>query len=59
MRKLLIRIWFLPSSLVENLDEKASKLRAKLGIKDEWDDDTSFVVFLVVFFSLVLYRLFT
>lgn len=59
MRKLLIRIWYLPSSLVENLDEKASKLRAKLGIKDEWDDDTSFVVFLVVFFSLVLYRLFT
>ncbi len=59
MRKLLIRIWYLPSSLVENLDEKASKLRAKLGIKDEWDDDTSFVVFLIVFFSLVLYRLFT
>ena len=59
MRKLLIRIWYLPSSLVENLDAKASKLRAKLGIKDEWDDDTSFVVFLVVFFSLVLYRLFT
>lgn len=59
MRKLLIRIWYLPISLVENLDEKASKLRVKLGIKDEWDDDTSFVVFLVVFFSLVLYRLFT
>ncbi len=59
MRKLLIRIWYLPSSLVENLDEKASKLRAKLGIKDEWDDDTSFVVFLIVFFSSVLYRLFT
>ena len=59
MRKLLILIWYLPISLVENLDEKASKLRAKLGIKDEWDDDTSFVVFLVVFFSLVLYRLFT
>ena len=59
MRKLLIRIWYLPSSLIAKIDEKASELRAKLGIKDEWDDDTSFVVFLIVFFSLVVYRLFT
>ena len=49
----------MPSSLVVILDKKASKLRAKLGIKDEWDDDTSFLVFLIVFFALVLYRLFS
>jgi len=59
MRKLLMKIWYLPRSLVKKLDKKASKLRAKLDIKGEWDDDTSFFVFLIVFSSLVLYRLFT
>ena len=57
--KLLARIWYLPARLVEKLDEKASKSRAMIGIKDQWDDDRSFVVFLIVFFSLMLYRLFT
>ena len=55
----LARIWYLPARLVEKLDEKASKSRAMIGIKDKWDDDRSFVVFLIVFFSLMLYRLFT
>ena len=57
--KLLARIWYLPARLVEKLDEKASKSRAMIGIKDQWDDDRSFVVFLIIFFSLILYRLFT
>ena len=57
--KVLARIWYLPARLVEKLDEKASKSRAIIGIKDQWDDDRSFVVFLIVFFSLMLYRLFT
>ena len=57
--KVLARIWYLPARLVEKLDEKASKSRAMIGIKDQWDDDKSFVVFLIVFFSLMLYRLFT
>ena len=57
--KVLARIWYLPAKLVEKLDEKASKSRAMIGIKDQWDDDRSFVVFLIVFFSLMLYRLFT
>ena len=57
--KLLARIWYLPARLVEKLDEKASKSRAMIGIKDQWDDDRSFVVFLIVFFSLMLYRLLT
>ena len=57
--KLLARIWYLPARLVEKLDEKASKSRAMIGIKDQWDDDRSFVVFIIVFFSLMLYRLFT
>ena len=57
--KVLAKIWYLPARLVENLDEKASKSRAMIGIKDQWDDDRSFVVFLIVFFSLMLYRLFT
>ena len=57
--KILARIWYLPARLVEKLDEKASKSRAMIGIKDQWDDDRSFVVFLIVFFSLMLYRLFT
>ena len=57
--KVLARIWYLPTRLVEKLDEKASKSRAIIGIKDQWDDDRSFVVFLIVFFSLMLYRLFT
>ena len=57
--KLLARIWYLPARLVEKLDEKASKSRAMIGIKDQWDDDRSFVVFLIVFFSLILYRLLT
>ena len=57
--KVLAKIWYLPARLVERLDEKASKSRAMIGIKDQWDDDRSFVVFLIVFFSLMLYRLFT
>ena len=57
--KLLARVWYLPARLVKKLDEKASKSRAMIGIKDRWDDDRSFVVFLIVFFSLILYRLFT
>ena len=57
--KLLARVWYLPARLVKKLDEKASKSRAMIGIKDQWDDDRSFVVFLIVFFSLILYRLFT
>ena len=57
--KVLARIWYLPARLVEKLDEKASKSRAMIGLKDQWDDDRSFVVFLIVFFSLMLYRLFT
>ena len=57
--KVLTRIWYLPARLVDKLDEKASKSRAMIGIKDQWDDDKSFVVFLIVFFSLMLYRLFT
>ena len=57
--KVIARIWYLPARLVEKLDEKASKSRAMIGIKDQWDDDRSFVVFLIVFFSLMLYRLFT
>lgn len=57
--KVLTKIWYLPARLVEKLDEKASKSRAMIGIKDQWDDDRSFVVFLIVFFSLMLYRLFT
>ena len=57
--KVLAKIWYLPARLVERLDEKASKSRAIIGIKDQWDDDRSFVVFLIVFFSLMLYRLFT
>ena len=57
--KILARIWYLPVRLVEKLDEKASKSRAMIGIKDQWDDDRSFVVFLIVFFSLILYRLLT
>ena len=57
--KVLAKIWYLPARLVEKLDEKASKSRAVIGIKDQWDDDRSFVVFLIVFFSLMLYRLFT
>ncbi len=59
IRNVLARIWYLPARLVEKLDEKASKSRAMIGIKDQWDDDRSFVVFLIVFFSLMLYRLFT
>ena len=59
MSKALFKIWYLPARLVEKLDEKASKSRAMIGIKDQWDDDRSFVVFLVIFFSLILYRLFT
>lgn len=59
MIKVLVRIWHLPARLVEKLDEKASKSRTMLGIKDRWDDDRSFIVFLIVFFSLILYRLFT
>ena len=57
--KVLARIWYLPARLVEKLDEKASKSRTMIGIKDQWDDDRSFIVFLIVFFSLILYRLFT
>ena len=57
--RVLTRIWYLPARLVEKLDEKASKSRAMIGIKDQWDDDRSFVVFLIIFFSLILYRLFT
>ena len=57
--KVLAKIWYLPARLVEKLDEKASKSRAMIGIKDQWDDDRSFVVFLIVFFSLILYRLLT
>ena len=57
--KVLAKIWYLPARLVEKLDEKASKSRAMIGIKDQWDDDRSFVVFLIVFFSLMLFRLFT
>ena len=57
--KVLTRIWYLPARLVDKLDEKASKSRAMIGIKDQWDDDRSFVVFLIVFFSLMLYRLLT
>ena len=57
--KVLARILYLPARLVEKLDKKASKSRAMIGIKDQWDDDRSFVVFLIVFFSLMLYRLFT
>ena len=57
--KVLAKIWYLPARLVEKLDEKASKSRAMIGIKDQWDDDRSFVVFLIVFFSLMLYRLLT
>ena len=57
--KVLAKIWYLPARLVEKLDEKAFKSRAMIGIKDQWDDDRSFVVFLIVFFSLMLYRLFT
>ena len=57
--KVLTRIWYLPARLVDKLDEKASKSRAMIGIKDQWDDDRSFVVFLIIFFSLILYRLFT
>ena len=57
--KVLAKIWYLPARLVEKLDEKASKSRAMIGIKDQWDDDRSFVVFLIVLFSLMLYRLFT
>ena len=57
--KVLAKIWYLPARLVEKLNEKASKSRAMIGIKDQWDDDRSFVVFLIVFFSLMLYRLFT
>ena len=57
--KLLVKIWHLPARLVEKLDEKASKSRAMIGIKDQWDDDRSFVIFLIVFFSLILFRLFT
>ena len=57
--KVLAKIWYLPARLVERLDEKASKSRAMIGIKDQWDDDRSFVVFLIVFFSLMLFRLFT
>ena len=57
--KLLARIWYLPARLVEKLDEKASKSRAMIGIKDQWDDDRSFVVFLIIFFGLILHRLFT
>ena len=57
--KVLAKIWYLPARLVEKLDEKASKSRAMIGVKDQWDDDRSFVVFLIVFFSLILYRLFT
>ena len=59
INKVLARIWSLPTRLVEKLDKKASKSRAMIGIKDQWDDDRSFVVFLIVFFSLMLYRLFT
>ena len=59
MIKVLARIWHLPARLVEKLDEKASKSRTMIGIKDQWDDDRSFIVFLIVFFSLILYRLFT
>ena len=59
MIKVLVKIWYLPARLVEKLDEKASKSRSMIGIKDQWDDDRSFVVFLIVFFSLMLYRLFT
>ena len=57
--KVLGRIWYLPAKLVEKLDEKASKSRAMIGIKDQWDDDRSFVVFLIIFFGLILHRLFT
>ena len=57
--KVLAKVWYLPARLVEKLDEKASKSRAMIGVKDQWDDDRSFVVFLIVFFSLMLYRLFT
>ena len=57
--RVLTRIWYLPARLVDKLDEKASKSRAMIGIKDQWDDDRSFVVFLIIFFSLILYRLFT
>ena len=59
INKVLARIWSLPTRLVEKLDKKASKSRAMIGIKDQWDDDRSFVVFLLVFFGLILYRLFT
>ena len=57
--EILTRIWYLPARLVAKLDEMASKSRAMIGIKDQWDDDRSFVVFLIIFFSLILYRLFT
>ena len=57
--KVLSRIWYLPAKLVEKLDEKAAKSRAMIGIKDQWDDDRSFVVFLIIFFGLILHRLFT
>ena len=59
MGKVLVKIWYLPARLVEKLDEKASKSRAMIGIKDQWDDDRSFVIFLIVFFGLILYRLLT
>ena len=59
MSKVLARIWYLPTRLAGKLDEIASKSRAMIGIKDQWDDDRSFVVFLIIFFSLILYRLFT
>ena len=59
MSKVLVKIWYLPAKLVEKLDEKASKSRAMIGIRDQWDDDKSFVIFLIVFSSLILYRLFT
>ena len=59
MVNVLVEIWYLPAKLVETLDEKAFKSRSMIGIKDQWDDDRSFVVFLIVFFSLMLYRLFT
>ena len=59
MVNVLVEIWYLPAKLVETLDEKAFKSRSMIGIKDQWDDDRSFVVFLIVFFSLMLYCLFT
>ena len=59
MIKVLVKIWYLPAKLVKKLDEKAFKSRSMIGIKDQWDENRSFVVFLIVFFSLMLYRLFT